>query len=357
MQEVHEALEDVHLEHHGLALGGSDLGVRRREFLHRFHVLVELEIQTALQFSALTGQLAWVQGQLLVAGRARAHRPKVLEPRGATQFSSTHPDAADACCLLAGSDLAHVDADVEGACQLTNQVAEIHALLGRVVERGARIVALVLHIGELHADAQTLDDLTGFAEGVLFALTRRVPQGDVVVVRFACDALQLVVVLDLAELQLALDQFSCQAHHAHIVAGLEVDDHHVSHVNGQGIGPTHVGLAVVFEAQFHDVVRGGAVGQGNAFEPVKHRHGPASAGSTTPVVLASSGQSICPLAARRTSHASKVVSERQSTLAGVRNNRWTRKLKSTKTSLPFTLPATSLYASSRASRRARTLSW
>ena len=307
LEEIDQTLEDVHLEHDRFAFGRFDFRVGRWEFLHGFHVLVQLEIQTALELAALPSQLARIQRQLLVTCCTRRHRTKVLEPRRATQLAATHPNAPHARGLLTGADLAHVDTNVEGAGQLTHQFAEIHPLLRGVVKGGPSVVALELHVGQLHANAQALDDLTGGFERVVFAGAGLVPKGDVVRVRLSVDALQLMVVLDLAKLHLRFDELPRQTHHANVVAWLQVDDHHVTHMAGDGARLPHVSRAVVFESDLHHVVGGHSIGQRHTLEPIEHRHGTASTRATSPVALASPRQSITPLAARRTSHVTKLI--------------------------------------------------
>ena len=255
LQEVHEPLENVHFEHHRFALGSSDFCVGRGEFFDRLNVLVEFKIEAALQLAALTCELAWVQRQLLVPRGACAHGAKVLEPRTATELSAAHANATNSRGLLPGSNLAHVHADVEGARQLANEVPKIHPLLRGVVKRRPCVVALKFHVGQLHADAQPLDDLSRLAKGVVLPLSGSVPQRDVLGIRFSNDALELVVVFDFPEFELALDQFSRQAHHTHVHTRVEVDDHHISHVNRQVSRPSDVSFSVVLEPQLNHVVR------------------------------------------------------------------------------------------------------
>ena len=54
--------------------------------------------------------------------------------------------------LLAGADLLHLDADVEPLGEDLDQLAEIDALVGDVVEDSLDLVALVLHVADLHIE-------------------------------------------------------------------------------------------------------------------------------------------------------------------------------------------------------------
>ena len=107
-----------------------------------------------------------------------------------------------------------------------------------------------------------------------------------------------MVILDFSELQLALHQFSCQAHNAYIMSRLKVNHDHIANMGSHGLGTSNVSLAVVLVADFHHVIRRGAIGKRDALQPIKYAHGAASAVPTTTVVFASSWKPVFPYAAR-----------------------------------------------------------
>ena len=98
-----------------------------------------------------------------------AHADEVLHPRGAAEFPATRAEAANATGLLAGTDLLHLDAHVERLGQHFDELAEIHAPVGDVVENGFQSVALILHVTNLHLKSQVLGYLAAANHGVVLA--------------------------------------------------------------------------------------------------------------------------------------------------------------------------------------------
>ena len=71
--------------------------------------------------------------------------------------------------LVANADLAQLDAGAEDAGQVFDQVAEIHAAVGREVEQHLAIVKSILRIDQLHLQAVRMDLLLTDAVSLLLA--------------------------------------------------------------------------------------------------------------------------------------------------------------------------------------------
>ncbi len=134
-----------------------------------FHVSIHLVVQAAFQLAALSGQFLRVDGYILVACRRSGDGNKTRHPFAATHFASTGADTAYAACLLAGTDLLHLNLDPELAGQYFDQLAEIDPFISDIVKDGFVTVALILHVADLHLQPQLLGDLTGANHGRLLA--------------------------------------------------------------------------------------------------------------------------------------------------------------------------------------------
>ena len=76
-------------------------------------------------------------------------------------------EAAHEARLVAHADLAHVHADVERGREVLDQLAEVHAVLGRKVEHGLLATEEILHAHGLHLEAILFDEATEVGHGVL----------------------------------------------------------------------------------------------------------------------------------------------------------------------------------------------
>ncbi len=119
-----------------------------------FHVTVHFVVEAAFQFGALAGKLLRIQGYVLETRRAGRYRYEGGHPGGAAEFASARTDATDASCFLAGAYLFHLDAYVEGVGKNLDELAEVHTLVGDVIEDGLVAVALIFHVAHLHVEVE-----------------------------------------------------------------------------------------------------------------------------------------------------------------------------------------------------------
>ena len=77
-------------------------------------------------------------------------------PHWPASFAAADAQAADQAGFLPCPDLLHLHPDVELLGEILDQLTEVHAAVGDVVEDGLRAVALELHVPDLHLQAQVL---------------------------------------------------------------------------------------------------------------------------------------------------------------------------------------------------------
>ena len=229
-------LEEVRLPHLHLAeaLGLHDLAHLGVE-LGGLAVKINLVRQAAHEAPAHAGDLTRREGQVLVLGHAQRHRRKALEPRRAAQPPPAHAHAVQALGLVADADLAQLDPGAELRGQVLHQLAEVHPLLGREVERHAVPVELAFHIRQVHWKLSLGDLLTAEMKRLIFPLA---------VVHVAVGIIGAGLAQDLAVgrvvLPVGLHVHDLAAHGdlGDLLAPLDLDDHrvHSLQVDFAGVG-------------------------------------------------------------------------------------------------------------------------
>ena len=140
--------------------------------------------------------------------------------------------------------------------QHLDEDAEIHTLVGGIVEDGFRMVALELHVVHLHVQSQFRHNLTGAQQRLTLLLQGLGPAVDIGVfgaTEELLHALRLGIDFALAHLQAA--ELAGEAHDTHIMAGLALHGHHITLHNLEAVGQTVEVLVVVLETHLHAVER------------------------------------------------------------------------------------------------------
>ncbi len=127
------------------------------QFLADLAIRIILELQAALEPTALAGQFGRIEGQPLVFRHADGDGLKLAQPAGAAQFPAAQPDAAELFRLIAHADLAQLDANAELAGQIAHQLAKVHPGLRGEEERQPVAVKRVLGIDQPHGQASCGD--------------------------------------------------------------------------------------------------------------------------------------------------------------------------------------------------------
>ena len=164
--------EDIGLELIELRILGQKHSILRGHLFGSFGICVSLEIEAAFQLRALSGEFLRIHRQVLNAGRTGADRHKLRHPRRAAEWSATGSDATDSAGLLARADLLHLDADLECVGKNADQLAEVYAFVGDIVENGLCPVALKLDITNLHIQVKIGGYLARTDHGGVLAVAR-----------------------------------------------------------------------------------------------------------------------------------------------------------------------------------------
>ena len=161
--------QNVLLEEEVVAVQSLQHHVASGQLASGLHVGIGLVVHTALQLGTHSGELRWVEREVLKACGIGAYRREVLHPSGAAQFSSARSGASNAPGFLARTNLLHLYPYVEGCCQVLDELAKVHSLVGDIVEDGLVAVALILHVAYLHLQSQPLGYLPALNHRVVFA--------------------------------------------------------------------------------------------------------------------------------------------------------------------------------------------
>ena len=220
------------------------------EMAGALNVGVNLEVEAAFEFGALSGEFLGVERDVLIAGGAGAYRNKVGHPARAAQRASAGADAAYASGFLAGSDLLHLDAHLEGVGKDLDELAEVHSLIGYVVEDGLVAVALIFDVADLHVEVERFGYLACADHGVVLAGLCLFVFLKIGGFGFAEHALDLGVGLYVGAAHLQGHELAGQGDHADVMAGSRFDGYGVAY--GQvDVGRVAVEtLAGVFELYF-----------------------------------------------------------------------------------------------------------
>ena len=141
----------------------------RRHLLGGFDVGVDLEVEAAFELGALPGELLRVEREVLKTGGARGHGDEVGHPFRATQRAAAGAEATDAARFLTRADLFHLDAHLESLGQHLDELAEVNAFVGDIVEDGLVAVALIFDVADFHIEVERRGDFAGANHCVVLA--------------------------------------------------------------------------------------------------------------------------------------------------------------------------------------------
>ena len=142
---------------------------------------------------------------------------------------------------------------MKGLCQHLDELAEVYALVGDVVEYGLVAVALIFHVTYLHLEPQVFGYLSALYHGAVLAALCLAILVHVDGLGDAVDAAYVVCRLQVGLLQLQLYQSAGEGHHSDVVAGVCLYRHGVALLQFQVVHVVVVALAGVLELYFHQV--------------------------------------------------------------------------------------------------------
>src|SRR6266436_316165 len=131
----------------GLA-GGADLG----QVLAQLVVGGELVEQTAFEPAAVAEEAAVRERHVLGLGHLDGDRIEILEVGRAAELTAARSDAVHELGGVAGADLPHLDAGVELVREVTDEVAEVHPLLGAEEDGDPAMTRVDLDVHDLELE-------------------------------------------------------------------------------------------------------------------------------------------------------------------------------------------------------------
>ena len=155
---------------------------------------------------------------------------------------------------------------MEGDGKVFDELAEVHALVGDVVEYGFLPVALILHVANLHVESEALGYLSALYHGLVLAGLCLPVLVHVYLPCQAVDALNVVGRFQVGLLHLQLYEAACQSDHADVVAGACLNGHYVALFQRQVVHVVVVSLPGVLELHLHEV--GGVLVSWHVGQPV-----------------------------------------------------------------------------------------
>ena len=150
--------------------------------------------------------------------------------------------------------------------EVLDQLPEVHALVGDVVEDGFRPVALEFHVADLHVETEAGRQLAGADHGLVLAGDGFLPALDVEDLGLAVDPAEFVSVgVDAVAGQLLEHDRSFERHDAQVVPVLGFHDHEVSLLDDLSGSVPEEDLAGILEPDFEEVA---VAVLADAFHPV-----------------------------------------------------------------------------------------
>ena len=153
---------------------------------------------------------------------------------------------------------------MEGGCKVLDELSEVHALVGNVVEDGLVSVTLVFDVADFHLQTEVFGYLSALDHGAVLAAFGLVVLVHVCLFGQPVDALDVVFRLEVCLFDLQLDEPSRERDDADVVSGIGFHGHDVAFLERQVVDVVVVALACVLELHFHEVcvfVVAGHVGQ------------------------------------------------------------------------------------------------
>ena len=117
---------------------------------------------------------------------------------------------------------------MESLGKYLDELAEIHTFISDIVEYRLVTVALVLHVANLHLQAQVFGYLAALDHGGVFAALGLLPLVKVHLLGDAVDALDVILRLEVGFLDLQFHESSGECNHTDVVARVSLHSHEVA---------------------------------------------------------------------------------------------------------------------------------
>ena len=130
-----------------------------RQTLESLHVCVDFKVEAAFEFCALSGKFLGIERDVLKASSGCAYTDKVGHPAGTAERSAAGAYATDASGFLTCADLLHLDPDFECIGKNLDELTEVDAFVGDIIEYRFVAIALIFHVADLHVEFQIFGNL------------------------------------------------------------------------------------------------------------------------------------------------------------------------------------------------------
>ena len=252
--EGHRAGQNVALDEEPFAVDRQQRFAQPRELLAGVDVGVVLVHHAAFQLRALPREFLGVERDLLCACGTRRDARETRDPRCTAQLAAAGAQSSDAARLLPGADLLHLDADVEPLGEDLDQLAEVDALVGDVVEDRLDLVALILHVADFHVEPHVGGDLPCGDHRLVLEGDGLLPAFDVVGLGLAVDLAELAVEgVEARAAHLLGHHVARERYDADVVPGRRLDGHDVAALQVEAVDVAVERAARVLEAHLEDI--------------------------------------------------------------------------------------------------------
>ena len=117
---------------------------------------------------------------------------------------------------------------MEGGCKIFDELSEVYASIGNVVEDGFVAVTLILYVANLHVQPQVLSYLAAFNHSSMLTRFRLMVLVHVGGTCNAIDAAYFLRTLQVCFLDLQFHQAAGQSHHTDVMSGIGLYSHNVT---------------------------------------------------------------------------------------------------------------------------------
>ena len=142
---------------------------------------------------------------------------------------------------------------MEGVGEDLDELAEIHTLIGDVIENRLVAVALVFHVANLHLQSEVFGNLPALDHRVMLAGLSLLAFLDVDGLGDAIHTLDLVHRLEVRLLHLEFHQSAGERHHTDVMSGVRLHGNHIALLQVEVVHIVVISLSGVLELHLHEV--------------------------------------------------------------------------------------------------------
>ena len=142
---------------------------------------------------------------------------------------------------------------MEGGGQILDELAEVHTLVGDVVEDGLVAVSLILHVADFHLQSEVLGNLSALYHRAVLAPFGLLVFLHIRILGDSVDALDVVGTFQVCLFHLQFHQSPSECHHADVVSRTGFHGHPVAFFQVEFIVVVVIPFSRILELHFHKV--------------------------------------------------------------------------------------------------------